>query len=641
MPDATGMATLDLSYEDGAVLPDSAEIWFRPPPGVAVTAQVATSIASTFVPVPDGGAEVVVLARGAPNNMKHTEVVARLQRDDRADAHCLWLTFLPAMGRAILPARWTIKVPAAGPAHGWLDRNNGHLGRWQDAGEVNAGANFTTLGSPSVATRPLTVGSVREAAGIVTPSDFSGRGPARGAAAGTASKPDLAAPGEGITAPFGNPVARSGRQPTVSYKLQVPGGTSYAAPQVAGACALLLEHYGTDPLLGSPATWDDLRQAILGATVRVPNMPAAGPGGWEPVCGHGLLRPGAVQPPPPVGARRLPRSPKGPDLWLARSPEDEGEEPFVAWRFWDSPALVLLDNRGEPLDPVRVAVAAGEAEPAALRLRVRNRGGKEATEAVVAAWWAPLGALHPLPEAVDKPRGAWRAEGFGDRNQVPLPRLPAGEVAEVTLPWRAPRDAEGRILPHQLLGIVSTEADPYAPEQPICATNNLAVLSVAAARRGAPVPPFTILGSFQETDGAILWPEGGDRGLLRIEGLPVTVLPWREAAIFEQAGAQGRPLYDGTVPANDPAARRNAELTGAEIEERTDIRGAGRLALRDGLVTIEGGPKLVLPRLRIAHGAALEIRAMAAEPNVPGSIHLLHLSGGRRVGGGTFRVLPR
>lgn len=534
----------------------------------------------------------------------------------------------------------TIKVPATGPVHGWLDRNNNAIGHWRNPAEVNAGADLTTLGAPSAAARPLTVGSVREIGGIITPSDFSGCGPARGGAEGLPSKPDLVTLGEGITAPQADPADRVGRShPAASrnYFNPTPGGTSYAAPQAAGACALLFERFGTDPLLGSPATWDDLRQTILQATVRVPNMPPPRTNGWEPVCGFGLLRPEAVQPLPSVGTRRLTAAPTTVDLWLTRSPDDDGQEPFVAWRFWDSPALTLLDEQGRALDPALVAV--GEAKVAALRLHVRNRGTQDVADAKVAAWWAPLGALHPLPATLEEEsRGAWRTSGFSNGNVVSLAHIPPHGENEVAIPWQPPTDEAGRILPHQLLGIVDTPADPYEPDQSICATNNLAVLTVAAVRPGMPTPPFIINGSDLSSDGAILWPE--DRQTtFRIENLPVTALPWREAAIFEQSRRRERPLYNGPEPTDDPGAGRNATLKGDEIEERTAIRGARQLVLRDGLITVEGGPKLVLPQLRIAPGIALEIHAVPFEMDMHGSLHMLHLSGGRRVGGGTVRYL--
>ena len=93
----------------------------------------------------------------------------------------------------------------------------------------------TTLTIPSTAFRPVTVGAYDSQTGIYAP--FSGRGDTR---IYRAQKPDLAAPGVGIMAPD-----RDGGYSPVT-------GTSFAAPLVTGAAALLMEWgivRGNDPYL--------------------------------------------------------------------------------------------------------------------------------------------------------------------------------------------------------------------------------------------------------------------------------------------------------------------------------------------------------------------------------------------------------
>jgi subtilisin family serine protease len=594
---------LQLRFDSGVISAESAEVWFQPPAGSAASVTISATIrGATIGPVTL--TEAAALHSGAlpgwttildpSQNQDGTLVVALLQPDPEAGAHVLRLVFRPVNGPDIAPSLWTIEPVAEGPVHGWLDRNSGGLARWEGAA-AQAGASRTTIGSPACATRPVTVGSV-----------------VRPQAERHQRKPELVACGEGVRGPLGWPAERVLRQAPpggVDYA-NFAQGTSYAAPQVAGLAVLAFERFGPpDPLLGHPASWADIRQALLLESVRRPGMPAPDEEGWDPACGYGLADPGAG-----------PCAPEGPDLWIAKDAGDAGAEPFVAWRFWSSPDLALLDGDGGALDPRSVAL--GEAVPAQLRIRVANRGVARAEGVRISAWWAPLGALHPLPQPGEQPGGAWRAVG-----SAAVETLDAGAAAEVTLLLPS------LPLPCQLLAALDTAGDSYDPAQPFCATNNIAVLTLAATRRGMTPPCFTILGS-EGADGAVLWTEG--TGLL-VENLPLAAIPWRQADVFLRARRRwiARPLHGDASGTTDAALLAgDVELTGEEIEEVTDIQGATRLVLRSGKVSLEAGPKLVIPRLRITESAKLEIHASAEA-----DLHMLHLSGGRRVGGGTIRVV--
>ncbi len=110
----------------------------------------------------------------------------------------------------------------------------------------NLGGPKEMIGSPGCAASALTVAATDLTA---TTADFSGRGPVLGS---HAVKPDIAAPGVGITA------ARAGGRGDSAYTDM--NGTSMATPHVAGAAAILKQQH---------PDWDGERlKATLQSTVR-------------------------------------------------------------------------------------------------------------------------------------------------------------------------------------------------------------------------------------------------------------------------------------------------------------------------------------------------------------------------------------
>ncbi|MGD9695950.1 MAG: S8 family serine peptidase [Thermoleophilia bacterium] len=144
--------------------------------------------------------------------------------------------------------------------------------RWLELGIVpvfaagNTGPGASTIGSPAGYPEALAVGALSENGSAAS---FSGRGPimwqdidGTGPAAGTVlTKPDLSAPGEGITSTVGTGY--------LGYS-----GTSMAAPHVAGVAALVKQ---LRPALAGAALADVLRQSAVDLGAPGPD-PATGAG---------------------------------------------------------------------------------------------------------------------------------------------------------------------------------------------------------------------------------------------------------------------------------------------------------------------------------------------------------------------------
>jgi subtilisin family serine protease len=144
----------------------------------------------------------------------------------------------------------------------------------------NTGPGPTTIGAPGAADAALTVGAVDRHDRL---ADFSSRGPRLG---DLAIKPDLVAPGVDIVAAraagtsLGDPVGSAYTRLT---------GTSMAAPQVAGAAALLAERHPE----WTPAR---LKAALLGTAVPAPHSGAFDAGAGRLDLTTGIRQPAFADP---------------------------------------------------------------------------------------------------------------------------------------------------------------------------------------------------------------------------------------------------------------------------------------------------------------------------------------------------------
>jgi hypothetical protein len=86
-------------------------------------------------------------------------------------------------------------------------------------------------------------------------------------------------------------------------------------------------------------------------------------------------------------------------------------------------------------------------------------------------------------------------------------------------------------------------------------------------------------------------------------------------------------------------------LIGHKIPAITDITGAERLMLRDGVatVTIASGDRLLVPYLRLADGARMSARIQVRRPKTDKQrrfVHIAQHSGGQLVGGVSLELRP-
>lgn len=269
---AGSAVALELEYAKiGSSTPcisDAIELWCEGGP-LAGTLSVPTSpTVSVAIPAlggvsksTTGGIEIAVYA---------------CDKDPRNGAYRIQVLLQVPVGACIPIGTWRFALSNGGPTDvqldGWIDVCNEDLAQWRASAFRTEGEHRVTLGVPSTAAGPLTIGMHDDGLGVDSGiALYSGRGPTRTAAH---VKPDLSAAGVAIFAAY--PIQLSSMLP---YPYSVESGTSFSAPIVAGACALLFERLG--PKLGC----NDIRSLLKGL--------AYVPGGYsapDDAFGYGSLR---------------------------------------------------------------------------------------------------------------------------------------------------------------------------------------------------------------------------------------------------------------------------------------------------------------------------------------------------------------
>jgi len=170
----------------------------------------------------------------------------------------------------IEPGPWVLEITgrqikSGGEIHGWMERNNSRPIRF-----TNYQDDDVTLSIPGTAKTVISVGSVDTSLNSRV-ATYSSYGPTRD----NRDKPDLAAPGENISAAKGG--TRNG--------VRTDSGTSMAAPHVTGAIALLFSHW--EKQKSSAPNWVRLNAVQVRAAISQVTMNYNGR--WYPGMGFGVL----------------------------------------------------------------------------------------------------------------------------------------------------------------------------------------------------------------------------------------------------------------------------------------------------------------------------------------------------------------
>jgi hypothetical protein len=387
---------LVLAYLAGATRSDAVEIWYAAVGGVSVQ-------------------------------------ITSVLNDPRNGDNLISIVVTVPVGQQIPSGNWTIALTGTtvinGSFHAWVDRNNRGLSSFQ---APLLQENTLTLGVPSTARRPITVGAHDTTAPTPAIAGFSGRGPTRDGRI----KPEVASVGASVTAAS----PRNMNSPLAGQPLyQAVGGTSFSAPLVAGACALLFE------CRGAALTAADLKQVLedqAGTTgIAVPSN----------AFGFGFVQMAAACATPATSV----------DVWLKDDAADIGNQPSGAAVFWASPDIAILDTAGNPVpNPTYSAVNRFNN---IIRVTIRNRGAQVARNTNVFLYWADPSTNIPFPAAWNSSGIYTGAPGFVNQgNLIVVPQIAAGGSTTIDFAWAPP--APGSSLAGDshfcLLVRLEHEADP-------------------------------------------------------------------------------------------------------------------------------------------------------------------------------------
>jgi hypothetical protein len=609
-------SNLMLNYHGVPTNSDAVEIWYDGHDRFNVTVTVPTAPATVIGPVTPGNTTNSVLPNGVQVK------VASVLNDPRNNDNLISIIFVVPPGQSIPVGNTTIALAGTtvinGRFHAWVDRNNRGLSAWQTFLQ----ADQLTLGVPSTARRPITVGAHNKTAPTPGIYSASGRGPTRDGRI----KPEIVSVGTNMTAPRSRD--RNAAAPGPLY-VSGKSGTSYSAPLVAGACALLFQ------CRGASATWANLKQ-ILENTAGTAGLSIP-----SNAFGFGFMQMAnaCAQPAPSV------------DTWLRDDATDTGLEPFTGPVAWLSPDIEVLDTAGNPVPNPTYNPNARFNN--LVRVTVRNRGTQTARNTEVYLYWADPATNLPFPGAwspsglyTDPPPGFAGGTYTEQGNRVVIAHLAAGSFTQVLFGW-APPAPGGNLRGDNhfcLLVRLENESDPSGVSAGgwpvITAKNNVALRNVLVQQSPAEAS-FYVVGSADQ-DSLMVYADlvGGQVEL----ALPVQALPWRDIRVIERYGRRRLPY--GGERTEDPVAELRLTLKGADVRLQTDVVGAQRLELRDGVASILAAEdaRLFVPHVRLAPNVRMPARIRVHGPQTDERrrfVHVAQLSGGQLVGGITLELLAK
>jgi subtilisin family serine protease len=614
-----GTANLVLNYLSNAQVSDDIEIWYDGHDRFNVSVTMPGSGLSMLV-TPGTMTSGSGSGTFANVNLAVTSTVNDPRNGDNLISIIITLT-----GGQIPPGNTTIDLIGTTVINGhfqaWVDRNNRYKSAFQ-APFLQEGQ--LTLGVPSTARRPITVGNHDKAGPPPAIQPNSGCGPTREGRI----KPEIATVGTNVTSTSSRNMSLSSPGPFYT----VMTGTSMSAPLVAGTCALLFQ------CRGAGATWANLKQILenTAATSGIGMVPGN-------AFGFGFMQVGAACTGPKADV----------DVWLRDDVSDTGAEPFTGPVSWLSPDIEVLDKSGNPVpnptyDPVHRFNNI-------IRVTARNRGTQTANNTEVYFYWADPSTGIPYPSA-------WKTNGIytqmaGDpplsftnqSNMIVIPQIAAGGSASVDFAWAPP--APGSNIAGDdhfcLLVRLENESDPsqigVGGWSPIAARNNIGLHNthVQPDDPNDSVMSFYVVGT-AEKDSLMVHQHlaGGEVQLL----LPVQALPWRDIKVIE-ANKGPRAGFGCCTGAEDPLAKVQVRLEGDRVRTMTDITGAEALELRDGIatITLAKGARLHVPDVRIAEGARMTARVHVSKPRIDREsrfVHIAQFSGGQVEGGVSLELRP-